>query len=184
MSLRPTELTEAAKAFNAAWDAWVAAENRQYPDATLFDAFDDLFAVLENGDIPAESRPLCDLLSKLRHEWEEYNNREDVGVFDFANSLKAARENIVEHLHVKALVKPPELESIAKLREQKCSDSQIAAAYNFYDRNGYALAALVEKEFADPGSVTRTPGAVDGKDWVHPFGLPFEPKEEKPKGKK
>lgn len=183
MGHRSLELTEAAKHFNGQWDKWVDDHNREYPDASLFDDFESLFAVYESGDIPGESRPLADAVARLGREWNAYNDRPNVGDFHFHEDLKAAREALKELLHVQTIPPPKSLESIESLRKAGCTDLQIAQTYGFYDRHGMALSGLVERELANPGSVTRTPGAVDGGDWECPEGLTFELPGEKVEAK-
>ena len=171
MSHRSDQLLSAVKTFNAAWDAWVADVQREYPDPTLFDAFDEMLAVFERGNIPGDCRRLSDCVVKLGKEYEAYGNRENPGEFRFHEALKARRGELAELMADKAAPPLKLLETIADLRKQGCNDLQIAGIYEFRDRHGYAIPALVELEFKTPGSVTATRGAVGGRDWQAPEGF-------------
>lgn len=173
---RSTELIAAVKASDAAWKEWQEDVNRENPDDQLFDSITDLFAVFDDGDIPSDCRVLEINVSRLRTEWDAYDNREDVGNLNFHENFLTAREAMVAGLEAKEAPPAKKLLPIQHFREvEKCSDVQIAAIYDFTDRNGYVLPALVQMEMDNPGSITKTPGAVDGRDWVNPLGEEWNP---------
>lgn len=142
------------------------------PDTAYWDGVTALFATFAAGDIPTDCRELEDMVGRFHAEVEIFDGRDNVNNPEPHVGLWAAWEGVARLFDLQQ--RPPirALESIATLKEQKLSDIQIAVAYNFYDHRGYPVAALVEKEFAVPGSVTRTRGAVDGRDWEHPQGIP------------
>lgn len=173
---RSTELIAAVKASDAAWKEWQEDANRENPDDQLFDSITDLFAFFDDGDIPSDCRVLEINVSRLRQEWDAYDNREDIGNLNFHEDFLTAREAMIDGLEAKEMPPAKKLLPIQHFRDvEKCTDAQIAAIYDFTDRNGYVLPALVQMELDNPGSITKTPGAVDGRDWVNPLGEEWNP---------
>ena len=47
-------------------------------------------------------------------------------------------------------------------------DHQICEIYGFNDKKGRLMPHLIDKEIKTPGSVLKTPSAIDGRDWEDP----------------
>ncbi len=173
---RSEELISAVKQQAADWLNWQEDENRPNPDDELFASLVAMFDVFAAGEIPSDCRVLELNVSALKAEWDKYDNRENVNQTNFDELFKAARERLVAGLEVQERPADKVLLSIKHFREvEKCTDSQIAAIYDFTDRRGYSLPHLVQLELDNPGSVTQTPGAVDGRDWVCPDSMVWNP---------
>jgi len=173
---RSAELIAAVKASDAAWKEWQEDENRVNADQRLYDSVTDLLVEFDNGDIPSDCRVLEIYVSRLRSEFLVFDKRENHADPNFHMDFLTAREAMVTSLEATEAPPAKKLLPIQHFREvEKCSDSQIAAIYDFTDRNGYTLPALVQMELDNPGSITKTPGAVDGRDWVNPLGEEWNP---------
>lgn len=152
---------------------WVADQNREYPDDRYEEAIDLLDSVFGEGDLPALYNDVAGHLDRFVLAWDEFLNVRDMGGDpNPPQAVWEAREAMVKAWKaIPAKVAAPglrELESIAQLREQKVDDRQIAKMWGFVDADGEPLVHLVQREFEKPGSVTQTPGSLQGRDWVHP----------------
>jgi hypothetical protein len=168
---RSEQLRAIASEFCRVHDAWVEDDNRPAPDEVYWDACDAIVESFGSGDIPADCRTLADAVERFVSEVERFDDREDATDVYPHDAFWTARERIAvvllgaEKAAAKAL---QPLESIVVLRAQGVGDAQIAMIYGFRDRNGNWMPQLVQREIDQPGSVLKTPGAVDGRDWRDP----------------
>lgn len=171
MSRRSDQLRTVADDFCKIHNAWADDKNRIVPDEVYWDGVDALIETFGSGDIPEECRGLHEAVQAFREERDEFDSRDDTGVIMPGDGFWRAREAIQDALTTAtATVQMAPIESIASLRglNPPPTDTQIALIWNFVDRFGNPMPQLVQKELDVPGSVTKTPGSIDGQDWVHP----------------
>lgn len=171
-SRRSEQLKSVAKEFCQTHDVWVESKNRPAPDQAYWDAVDMLREAYQAGDVPSDCRGLADAVALFAEAVDEYDERDNATQVYADEAFWQAREGVAAALRaIEKEERPlPALESMASLRalNPPCSDEQIAKIYGLRDRHGNWLVHLVQKEIDVPGSVLKTPGAVDGRDWVHP----------------
>ena len=167
---RSDQLRTSVKSFLETHAAWQEDENRPNPDASYWDAVDVLLDTFDAGDIPGDCRDLNQRVDNLREKVGEFDDsqQENESVLMPSGKFFSAVEGVERALKGSEPRELKPLETIAELREQKVDDSQIAKIWGFTDRDGEAMPQLVKRELATPGSVTKTPGAVDGRDWRDP----------------
>jgi predicted RNase H-like HicB family nuclease len=168
---RSDQLKTVAEEFCRIHDEWAGDRKRPSPDGAYWKAVDDLTGSFADGDIPEDSRELAEAVQAFALHVQEFDDRDEPDDNpDPPNAFWAAREKIAKILQGQtrsAALKP--LESIPSLRQLPgMSDMQIAKIYGLKDRYGNWLPHLVQQELDHPGSVLKTPGAVDGRNWVDP----------------
>lgn len=172
MSRRSEQLRAIAQEFCRVHDAWVENENKPSPDEEYWDAADAMIESFSSGEIPGDCRTLDDAIQAFADQVEKFDNRDNPEVSYPGESFWAAREKIAAILLEAAQGKVAKaltpLETIPVLVAQGVNLLTIAKIYGFKDRNGEWMLGLVQKEIDQPGSVLRTPGAIDGRDWKDP----------------
>lgn len=169
MSRRSEQLKTVATNFIKVHDDWTVDPNRPNPDAIYWDAVDSLFESFEDGDIPGDSRPLAEAIGRFRDEADRFEDRDDVNEQHPHDAFWAGVESIRKLLAGPTRRELPPLESIKELVAMPyMQHAQVAEMYGFKDRRGNLMVSLVQKELDTPGSVLKTPGSVDGRDWVDP----------------
>lgn len=168
---RSDQLKTVAEEFCSIHDLWSADKKRPSPDGEYWEAVDNLTAAFASGDMPEDCRELSDAVQVFAREVQEFDDRDNPDDNpDPGNAFWSAREKIATVLAGKgpsARLRP--LESIASLRALPgMTDLQIAKIWGFKDRHGNWLPHLVQEELDRPGSVLKTPGAIDGRDWRDP----------------
>jgi hypothetical protein len=169
-SRRAEELKIVAEEFGRVHDEWADDPRRPHPDAIYWDASDAMLDSFATGEIPDESRELAEAVENYRQCVEEFDERDDPGHVPMpAAEFWTAREKISAAIAKKSAPPLPPLESIPSLKLLPgITDLQIAKIYGLKDRHGNYLTHLVQQELDQPGSVIKTPGAVDGRDWKDP----------------
>lgn len=168
---RAEQLKRVAAEFCRVHDEWVADENRVVPDEIYFDAADALIESFGSGSIPGDCRTLADAVQEFAEAMEAYDERDNPSEAYPADSFWSAREKVANALaaFTASQRELPPLESIPSLASLSgITHLQIAKIYGFKDRNGQWMPHLVQRELDKPGSVLKTPGAVDGRDWRDP----------------
>lgn len=176
MSRRSDQLRTVAQEFCKIHDEWVNDENRVVPDEIYWDGVDVLVESFAKGDIPEDCRGLAEAVASFAEEDQSFSDRDDpTSKLNPPDSFWNARQRVADELArfdhaAHARTHLPALESMAALRalNPPATDAQIALIYGLNDRYGNLMVHLVQKEIDNPGSVLKTPGAVDGRDWVHP----------------
>lgn len=175
MGRRTDELMEATKNFIEAHDRWADPQSNRPddPDQSYWEAYDYMVDTWDTGDIPSVCRELHELVLKLMERNAEFNDQASDTNQDPGPRFFAAVHAIRNHLTAKEkrpLKFTEPLKDIMALPGM--SLMQAAKMYGFIDRHGNPMTHLVTKELETPGSVTKTPGAVDGRDWFDPLNPP------------
>lgn len=174
MSRRTETLVALVAEFNRVHAEWVEDDNRPAPDDTYWDACTAVTEAFAAGEIPADCRELAERVEKLADELAVFDGRHDVDDASPHAAFWTARQNVQVLFEQQSHRELPPLETIAQLKAQNVSDRQIAMIYGFKDRRGNPLPNLVQREIEQPGSVLKTPGAVDGRDWADPRLADFQ----------
>lgn len=170
MSLREAELFKVIDELTRVHREWVSDDNRPHPDSVYWDAVTDVLSAFEHGDIPGTCRDLEEAVGQLRSAVDVFDARDNFRDHYPQDEFWQAREKL-EFLRAERAQAPERrpLEPLAELKKLPgISDEQIAKMWGFVDRHGRAMPWLVTREMEIPGSVTKTPGAVDGRDWIDP----------------
>lgn len=168
MGYRSEELRGVVESFLAYHEQWAADDNKPVPDGEYWDKADDVIDSFGSGSIPSDCRELADAASELADEVAAYDDRENPAELYPAPSFWGAVGKLRKaHEGAKAPQLRP-LESFQTLRDQKVTDVQICKIYGLNDRKGNAMPWLVQQELDKPGSILKTPGAIDGRDWNDP----------------
>ena len=169
MSRRSESLRAVAEDFVRVHHEWANDQDRAEPDEAYWDAADDLFEAFAAGDIPADCRKLADAVAKLLDEDARFARAMDErGATYPHHEFWAAREAVEAALKASESRELRPLEPVAELRRQGVDDRQIAKIWGFVNRRGEEMPWLVQEELDKPGAVTKTPGALDGRDWEDP----------------
>lgn len=168
MSLRSSQLTTVTKNFIRVHNAWVSDNNRVNPDETYWDATNDLLEAFEHGEIPADCRDLATAVDAFSREVDVFDNQGDAASPSPHDRFWLTLEGIVKVMFDKESFRLPELETLQQLREQKVPDLQICKIYGFFNRHEQPMPWLIKQEIEKEGSVLKTPGAIDGRDWEDP----------------
>ena len=172
MSRRSEFLRTTVEEFLKVHREWSDDKTRPYPDESYWDAVDSVVSAFERGDIPDDCRDLTEAAKELTRERDAFDDRDNLSEMYPHDGFWLARKRLEEEIIATDVreAPPKPMDLIATLRAQcpGITDSQIALIYNFRDRYGNLMTQLVHREETKPGSITETPGAVDGKDWVHP----------------
>lgn len=169
MSRRSESLRAVAEDFVRVHHEWANDQDRAEPDEAYWDAADDLFEAFAAGDIPADCRKLADAVAKLLDEDARFALAMDTrGATYPHHEFWAAREAVEAALKASEARELRPLEPIAELRRQGVDDRQIAKMWGFVNRRGEEMPWLVQEEIDKPGSITKTRGAMDGRDWEDP----------------
>ena len=170
---RANELRDAVKSMQVEHDGWVDDEGREEIDVQYREAVNHLSSIFDDGDIPPNCRTMQARTMEFLIAWDAYqevNGEPPNGLWVAYQSMvdTADRLDQVEHE-----VELYDIEPIAILRNPgegraAVSDFQIAKMWRFINRRGEFDPSLVQKEFVNPGSVTKLRGGMDGRDWVHP----------------
>lgn len=173
MSRRSEQLKTVCGELNRVHDEWVeSGDARPSPDESYWDAVEDVEQAFREGEIPADCRELKEAVDKFLDEVSIFDNRADVADTYPRESFWQARDGIEKSLSglvdVPALKPLESMQSLRDLKPTKVEDMQIALMYGLRDRRGNLMPQLVQKEIDSPGSVLKTKGAVDGRDWVDP----------------
>lgn len=179
MSRRAEQLVELVAEFLRVHNAYVEDDNQQNPTEVYWDALEAVLDSFAEGEIPASCRELAAAVERLAEEFEVYDNRHNVSVMYPHEAFWTARQAVATLFEQSKARELPPLESIAQLDAQKVSHRQIAQIYGFVDQQGRVLPHLVQKELDSPGSVTKTPGAIDGRTWRDPRIVDDEPSAER-----
>lgn len=144
--------------------------NRPNPDELYWDAVDNVLESFNTGDIPADCRELAEHVERFSREVEQHDKNTEINPHQQHphESFWRALDAIRDHINGKIDAPLPPLETIQELRDQNVDDNQIAKMYGFIDRRGNPMPWLVKRELEKPGSVLKTPGAIDGRDWMDP----------------
>lgn len=170
MSRRSDELKQAASDFLEVHNAWVADKNKPTPDEVYWDAVDSLVEVFDD-DVPGTCRALAASVDGIKTERDVFDHREDMSALYPEDKFWEAVEILQTEFQAfdRKAAPLPALESIASLKQlPHITDSQIAKIWGFKDRFGNYATQFVQQELDKPGSITQTPGAMDGQDWVDP----------------
>lgn len=174
MSRRSDQLRTVAQDFCKMHDEWVNDKNRRVPDEIYWDAVDALTESFATGELPEDCRGLSEAVLAFHEEAQSFDDRDDYE-HDPPDAFWNARQRVEDELArfdtaIRSKTYLPPLESMAALRalNPPPSDTQIALIYGLKDRYGNLMPQLVQRELDSPGSVLKTPEAVDGKDWIHP----------------
>lgn len=175
MGRRTDELVAATKNFIEAHDRWADPQSNRPddPDESYWEAYDYMVDTWDTGDIPSACRELHELVTKLMERNAEFNEVASDSNQDPGPRFFGAVHAIRNHLTAKEKrpIKFTEpLKDIMALPGM--STMQAAKMYGFIDRHGNPMPHLVTRELETPGSVTKTPGAVDGRDWFDPLNPP------------
>ncbi len=174
MSRRSEQLKAVSEGFLQVHREWVNAPNKPTPDQKYWDTVDSVVEAFDEGDdndIPGDCRELAKAAESLRVERDEFDNRTDVGNLYPADPFWLAVEAFeTAMLAFDRKSQPlPALESIASLKQlRNITDTQIAKIWGLKDRFGNLSVQMVQQELDKPGSITQTPGAMDGRDWIDP----------------
>lgn len=169
MGRRSEQLRDVATNLIKSHDEWVNDPNRENPDEAYWDEVSVTIDAFEQGDIPADIRPLAEAVSKFADEADAFEDRENDNDVHPRDGFWRALETIRETLAGPTRRDLPPLESIAELAKLPYMQHvQIAQMYGFIDRRGNPMPALVQQELQTPGSVLNTPKSVDGRDWKDP----------------
>jgi hypothetical protein len=154
-------------------DAWVADDStgrHNIPPRELEEAFEQLFRVAGTADMPASQRVLFKSVEAFQKQWDAYTNGQAKANAEPFPQFWDALRAVFHERTVSFEMKPKRPESVATLRRQKVSDSQIAnhiygwrGEGPFLD-HGRVMPELIDKEEREPGSVVPA-------DWVHPTEL-------------
>lgn len=184
MSRRSDQLRSVVRDFLHVHETWVNDDSRPHPDEAYWDAVDDLLSAFKRGDVPESCRQLFKAVEAFGEEVSIFDDRENERQLDPGESFWAARQAMADLLSQADRQTNPlmPLESMQSLRalNPPCSDAQIAKIYGLRDRHGNWLLHLVQQELDKPGSVLKTPGAVDGHDWRDPRLPPEDEHDDDP----
>jgi len=199
MGRRSTQLMEATKEFLAAHDRWAdpKANRPDDPDTSYWEAYDAMVDVWDNGDIPNSCRELHSLVEKLSDANDAFNTVASATNQNPGDRFWGAVQSIRSFFVQKEQAPKKKTEPLRDLVDLPgMTTMQVAKMYGFIDRHGNPMPHLVSMELEKPGSVTQTPGAVDGRDWFDPLDppvveeaddepatdkLPIRPKKPEPK---
>lgn len=168
MSRRSEQLKAIATDFIRAHDDWSNEDNNRppAPDEAYWDAVEAMLDAVEAGDIPAESRELVDAINAFANEADRFEASDDNVPDDgFWRAVAAIRKQVAGPGRREL----PPLETVAELSKLPyIQDIQIAKMLGIKDRNGNLWPRGVQLERETPGCVMKTPGGMDGRDWIDP----------------
>lgn len=172
MSRRSEQLKAVSEGFLQVHWKWAdPSNNTPCPTETYWDAVDAVVDAFSNDDIPGDCRDLAAAAERLRVERDNFDNRafpEEMYPEDSFWAAVKDFETALQNMDRKSRPLPP-LESIAQLKQlPHITDTQIAKIWGLRDRFGNLSVQMVQRELDHPGSITQTPGAMDGQDWVDP----------------
>jgi len=172
MSRRSEQLKAVSEGFlQVHWNWADPSNNTPCPTETYWDAVDAVVDAFTDEDIPGDCRDLAKAADLLRVERDNFDNRaapEEMYPEDSFWEAVKAFETALQDMDRKGRPLPP-LESIAQLKQlPHITDTQIAKIWGLRDRFGNLSVQMVQSELDSPGSITQTPGAMDGQDWVDP----------------
>lgn len=157
-------------------DAWMESGAPRISN-DFVEAMDELTAVFDDGDIPADCRVLFNEYPQLREEWRRFgdyaSDRNPAPVQGFWNILTAMENYLLDHADD---FEAPPMETLKELMEQKVPYRQIAIMYSHrgkgpFMRKGVPMPHLVKRELDKPGSVItadmREGGSLEGA-YIHP----------------
>lgn len=169
-SQREKQLRDASAKFLAAHNRFVDNDDEPNPTERYWDSLDNLIGVFSNGQgTPTSCVPLAGAVNKLRIEYANYDNRENIGKLYPHKEFWKAIELFAVALSAGPAKEPffTPLESMASLRGTRwgepggCTAEQIARIYELFDHNGNPNIKAVYDELETPGSV------LNGN-WVDP----------------
>lgn len=177
---RRTDILTSVDRLIAIQDAWENDPNA--PDLPTREFELALLATVdtcENGDVPASCRDLCQAMSRLRFEWNEYEDgtsRPDgTPVARFWSAFRA----VIEARRGAEPFVPKRPEPVGELLRQNVSYQQIGEhIYGYHGQGPF----IREDGLVDVGLIFKErdqPGSVVPKDWVHPAELERKAKWER-----